>query len=81
MAKTITLRLDDETYSRIKEAAAGDRRTISNYIEHATLNYLEEESFVPASEMEYILKDRELMESLRRGLQEVTDGDYVILNG
>ncbi len=79
MSKTITLRLDDDTYSRIKDAAEGDRRTISNYIEYATLNYLEEESFVSESEMEYILKDPELMESLQKGLQEVEDGDYEII--
>ena len=39
MAKTITVRIDDSTYNIFKLAAAGQKRTISNYLEYATLNY------------------------------------------
>ena len=39
MAKTITVRIDDSTYDIFKLAAAGQKRTISNYLEYATLNY------------------------------------------
>jgi uncharacterized protein (DUF1778 family) len=39
MAKTITVRLEDSVYEIFKRAADGQKRTISNYIEFATLNY------------------------------------------
>jgi len=58
MAKTITLRIDEETYALIKKAAEGEHRFISNFIEYATLVFLTEESFVPNNEMEEILKNK-----------------------
>ncbi|MCD6123076.1 MAG: CopG family transcriptional regulator [Spirochaetales bacterium] len=58
MAKTITLRIDEETYTLIKKAAEGEHRFISNFIEYATLAFLTEESFVPNNEMEEILKNK-----------------------
>lgn len=39
MPKTITVRIDDTVYDIFKKAAEGQKRTISNYIEYATLNY------------------------------------------
>ncbi len=46
MAKTVTVRIDDSTYRRIKSAAEAERRTISNFMEYATLSYVENSSFV-----------------------------------
>ena len=40
MGKTITLRVEDNIYDTLKRAADGDRRTISNFIEYATINYI-----------------------------------------
>jgi hypothetical protein len=39
----------------IKTAADGQRRSISNFIEYATITYLTEESFVSEGEMHDIL--------------------------
>ena len=39
MAKTITLRLDDNVYEMFKKAAEGQKRTISNYLEYATIEF------------------------------------------
>ena len=55
MSKTITLRLDDKTYSLIRTAANGSRRSISNFIEYATVAYLAEDSFISDGEMAEIL--------------------------
>ena len=52
MAKTITVRVDDNIYSIFKRAAEGQKRTISNYIEYATLNYTVNESFVDDEEID-----------------------------
>jgi uncharacterized protein (DUF1778 family) len=41
VGKTITLRVDDATYEKIKTAAEAERRSLSNFIENVTLSYLE----------------------------------------
>jgi uncharacterized protein (DUF1778 family) len=79
MAKTITMRVDDDTYQLIKTAADGDRRSISNFIEYATIAFLTEESFVSDHEMEEILKDENLLKNFKQGKKEVEDGKYQII--
>ncbi len=76
MPKTITIRIDDDTYEMIKTAAEGERRSISNFIEFATVNYLVEESFVPDNEMEEILNDKKLLEMFKKGKKDITEGKY-----
>ena len=79
MAKTITMRVDDDTYNLIKTAADGDRRSISNFIEYATISFLTEESFVSDNEMDEIMNDDNLFKSLKQGRKEVKEGKYRII--
>lgn len=79
MAKTVTLRIDDETYDLIKMAATGERRTISNFIEYATISYLSKESFVSDNEMEDILSDQKLLKNIIAGNKEIEEGKYRII--
>jgi len=79
MAKTITMRVDEDTYKLIKTAADGDRRSISNFIEYATIAFLTEDSFVSDNEMEDILKDENLLQSFKKGKQEIKEGKYQII--
>jgi uncharacterized protein (DUF1778 family) len=79
MAKTITIRIDDDTYNMIKTAAEGERRSISNFIEYATITYLTEESFVSESEMNDILSDEKLLKALQVGKKEIEEGKYNIV--
>ncbi|MDC7225225.1 MAG: CopG family transcriptional regulator [Spirochaetales bacterium] len=79
MAKTITMRVDDDTYSLIKTAAEGDRRSISNFIEYATIAFLTEESFVSDNEMDEILADENLLKSFKQGRKEIKEGKYRIV--
>lgn len=79
MPKTITLRVDDDSYALLKKAADGTHRPISNFIEHAALSFLSQDSYVSDSEMNAILNDKELMISLRRGEKEIKAGDYSIV--
>lgn len=79
MAKTITIRIDDDTYNMIKTAAEGERRSISNFIEYATITYLTEESFVTDSEMNEILEDEKLLKALQIGKKEIEEGKYNIV--
>ena len=67
MSKTVTLRLDDKSYNIIKQHAIADNRPLSNYIETATLKYIEEIDYVDDFEMENILNDENLLLSLKKG--------------
>ena len=76
MAKTITLRVDDSIYKTLKRAADGDRRTISNFIEYATLNYIFNNNFVDDSEMNEIMQHKK---DLKKGLSDIEKGRFKII--
>jgi len=76
MAKTVTIRVDDEIYKIFKKAADGQRRTISNYIEYATLNYTINESVVDDEEMNEILAGSI---DIERGIEDISSGRYRII--
>jgi hypothetical protein len=76
MAKTITLRVDDNTYNTLKKAADGDRRTISNYIEYAAINYIFTNNIVDDTEMNEILS---FEKDLKKGLDDVKKRRYKIV--
>ena len=77
MAKTITVRIDDSTYNIFKLAADGQKRTISNYLEYATLNYTMNETIVDDIEMNEILKYEE---DIKKGLSDISAGRYRIID-
>ena len=77
--KTITMRVDDSIYEMIKRAAEGQRRNISNFIEYATLQYLTSSQYVSDEEMNEILSEESLVESLKRGLEEAKNGEYTVV--
>jgi predicted transcriptional regulator len=76
VAKTITLQLDDDTYNTLQLAAKGDRRTVPNFIEHATISYIFDNNIVDDEEMEEIL----MAESdLQQGLDDMKNKRYKIV--
>jgi uncharacterized protein (DUF1778 family) len=79
MSKTITLRLDDKTYNLIRTAATGSRRSISNFIEYATVAYLAEDSFISDEEMAEILTDSKLISELEQGRDDIANKRYTIV--
>ena len=79
MPKTVTIRLEDNIFNLFKLAAEGERRSISNFLEYATLNYLTNEIFVSDEEMDEITSDKKLMKSLQKSLNEVKKGKYKIV--
>ncbi|MDD5569322.1 MAG: CopG family transcriptional regulator [Candidatus Pacebacteria bacterium] len=79
MSKTITMRVDDDIYQMFKKAAHGARRTISNFLEYATISYLSQETYISDSEMKEITKDKDLMKSLKLGEKEIKEGSYKIV--
>jgi len=79
MAKTVTVRIDDSTYKRIKSAAEAERRTISNFMEYATMAYVENSTFVDDDEMRGISEDGELLGSLTKAMDDIKRGKYHIV--
>ncbi len=73
MAKTVTLRLNDEIYKKMKRAAEAEMRSLANFIESSTLSHLEECAFVDAEEMAEILANEELLGRLKRGVREAKE--------
>ena len=57
MTKTITLRLDEDVYEELREAATAERRPLSNLIETAALARVREDQFVDDAEMAEILEN------------------------
>jgi len=70
MAKTVTLRLDDEVCHELREAAEAENRSLSNLIETAALSYLRERQFADDAEMAEILASDRLVERLRAGTRD-----------
>ena len=79
MSKTITLRIDESTYKRIKTAAESERRTISNFIEYASLSYIDNSTFVDDEEMNNITANKELINNLNSSMADIKTGKYRIV--
>ena len=80
MPKTITIRIDDSVYDIFKKAADGERRSISNFVEFATLAYVTNEIHVSDHEMNEILSDTSLISNLKKGLKDIKSGNYRIVD-
>lgn len=70
MHKTITIRLAESRYKVFKNLADQENRPISNFIETATLRYIESTEYVDEFEMAEIRQNKELNDSLKRGLAD-----------
>jgi len=65
--KTVTLRIDDALMQKLKQYAEIENRTISNFIETATLRYIEQNELVDEFEMAEILSNKDLLHRLNQG--------------
>jgi hypothetical protein len=70
MSKTVTLRLEEESYRELREAAEAERRPLSNLIETAALERVRERQFVDNSEMAEILANEKLLKRMRSGSRQ-----------
>ena len=79
MARTVTLRLEKDVYDELREAAAAERRPLSNFIATAALARIREEQFVDDREMAEILSNDTLVRRLKSGSQQARRrrGDFV----
>ena len=79
MSKTITVRLDESTYKKIKIAAESERRTISNFIEFATISFVDNSLFIEDEEMNEIKGNKNLMDTLKKSIDDIKNGEYRIV--
>jgi predicted transcriptional regulator len=70
MPKTLTMRLDDQTYAAFARAAKAERRPLANLIEPAALQHLLESSFADDAEMAEIAARPELVKRLQAGSRD-----------
>lgn len=68
MSKTITLKLDDESYRILSAMAQSDNRPLSNFIENAAIKYIERANLADEFEMLEIKNNTDLNKSLKRGV-------------
>jgi Family of unknown function (DUF6290) len=64
---TITLRLPENRYRLFKKLAEEENRSLSNFIETATVRHIEESEYADSFEMEEIKNNHGLNNSLRKG--------------
>jgi predicted transcriptional regulator len=69
MAKVVTLRLDDEVYNTFKTLADQENRPLSNFIETAALQYINEIEFVDEFKMAEINSNTVLKDSMIKGIE------------
>ncbi|HQL34028.1 MAG TPA: CopG family transcriptional regulator [Treponemataceae bacterium] len=63
-------------YDLFKKAADGQKRTLSNYLEYAALNYTINDTVVDDSEMEEILS---YQKEIQKGLSDINAERYTII--
>ena len=71
MSKTVTLRIENTLYKKLKEHAESENRTLSNFIETAALKYIEQIELVDEYEMKEIISNADLLERLKIGSSDV----------
>jgi hypothetical protein len=71
--------VDDGTYQLIKTAADGSKRTISNFLEYATVSYLSQEVFVDDAEMNEIEGDKQLIHQIKKAENDIKKGKYRVV--
>lgn len=74
MAKTVTLRLEEEVYNVFLEAAKAENRPLSNLIETAALSRIREQQFVDDAEMSEIMANENLLKRLKKGARDAEMG-------
>jgi predicted transcriptional regulator len=67
MSKTVTLRLNDEVYKALSEAARAENRPLSNLIETAALARIRDQQFADDVELAEILANEELLKRIKKG--------------
>lgn len=80
MSKTVTIRLSEEEYILFAKAAETAKRPISNLINYLAQQKLADDLFVDDIEMDEILGNKNLVESLKKGSKDATERKGVFVD-
>ena len=67
MTKIVTMRVNEDVLEKFAEYAKIENRSLSNFIETATLKYINEIEYADDFEMKDILGDEDLTAKLKKG--------------
>ena len=70
MAKVITMRIDESVLEKFSKFAKIENRSLSNFIETATLKYINDIEYTDDFEIKDILNDKELVSKLKKGSKD-----------
>jgi predicted transcriptional regulator len=70
MSKAVTLRLNDDVYSKFRAFAASDNRSLSNFIETSALRCISESEYIDELEMAETESNKALQASLKRAFKD-----------
>lgn len=70
MPKTVTLRIDDDTYHSFVRRAKAENRSLANFIETAVTEHIRECDFADDAEMAELLANADLIERLQKGSRD-----------
>ena len=73
MSRTVTLRIEDNFYEKLKDHAKSENRNLSNFIETAVINYIEQIELADEYEMRDILSNSDLLERLNKGSSDAVN--------
>lgn len=74
MAKTVTVRIEDDIYETFSRHAEEERRSLSKFIEHAVIQYIKRTAFTDDEEMREIVEDEGLIRRIKQGIQDAKKG-------
>jgi len=70
MAKMVTMRIDEATLEKFNQFAKLENRSLSNFIETATLKYINEIELSDDFEMKDIFQNKKLLAKLKKGSKD-----------
>jgi len=70
MPKTVTIRVDDETYRSFMKKAKSESRSLANFIETAVKEHIRECDFADDAEMAEVLSNEHLVKRLKKGSED-----------
>lgn len=74
MAKTVTIRIEDDIYESFARHAEEEKRSLSKFIEHAVIQYTKRSAFTDDEEMREISEDEGLVRRIKQGTEDAKKG-------
>ncbi|MFH1830607.1 MAG: ribbon-helix-helix protein, CopG family [Pseudomonadota bacterium] len=74
MAKTVTIRIEDDIYESFARHAEEEKRSLNKFIEHAVIQYTKRSAFIDDEEMREISEDEGLLRRMKQGIEDAKKG-------